>query len=312
MSEASLEIGSVARLTEANSSRLGTLFARTPAQRGRAALLAALLAVSATSVHSDSSAVAPLDLRKHERTVFSQFGEDGVIEKLFEIIEPSSHFCVEFGAHDGLTNSNVRNLIINEGWSSLQIEGDDERSAALAKNYAGYPKAKTLQAWVWPGNVEILFEEAGVPRDLDLLVIDIDSNDYYVWRAIHDYRPKVVVIEANFFFPPPQRMVIDFHPMNYWDGSQYLGASPQSLYALAKKKGYELVHHMSWGPNLFFVDGKYFDRFGIADNSPAKMMSPKVREMVHALQKQGTPPNLGKPFLVWDKVKIEKKWILGR
>ena len=279
---------------------------------GFSALTVLLLSLSASPGYAEGPGPESVDLRKHERKVFSQFGEDGVIEKLFEIIEPTSRYCVEFGAHDGLEGSNVRNLLVNEGWSGLQIEGDEKRATALAKNYADYPKAKTLEAWVWPGNIEILFEEAGVPRDLDLLVIDIDSNDYYVWRAIHGYRPKVVLIEANFFFPPPQRMVIDYHPMNYWDGSHYLGASPQSLYELAKKKGYELVHHMSWGPNLFFVDRKYYDRFGIEDNSPAKMMSPKVREIVELREKQGTPPNIGKPHLVWDELKIEKQWRLDR
>jgi hypothetical protein len=143
-------------------------------------------------------------------------------------------------------------------------------------------------------------------------VIDIDSNDYYVWRAIHDYRPKVVMIEANFFFPPPQLMVIDYHPMNYWDGSQYLGASPQSLYNLAKKKGYELVHHMSWGPNLFFVDAKYFDRFGIEDNSPAKMISPKVREVSEMQEPADLSALLGDPVLQWKELRIEKKFILDR
>ncbi|MEE2673945.1 MAG: hypothetical protein VX466_09125 [Myxococcota bacterium] len=274
---------------------------------GCVSLFMLLVSVACGSLTSE-----PVDLRVHERTVYSQFGEDGVIEKLFEIIEPTSRYCVEFGAHDGMTGSNVRNLLMNEGWSGLQIEGNEKRAENLAKNYAAYPQAKTLQAWVWPGNIEILFEEAGVPRDLDLLVIDIDSNDYYVWRAIRDYRPKVVLIEANFFFPPPQKMVIDYHPMNYWDGSHYLGASPQSLYDLAKKKGYELVHHMSWGPNLFFVDRKYYDRFGIEDNSPAKMMSPKVREMVELREKEGTPPNIGNPHLVWDELEIEKQWKLDR
>ena len=69
---------------------------------------------------------------------------------------------------------------------------------------------------------------------------------------------------------------------------------------------------MSWGPNLFFVDAKYFDRLGIEDNSPGKMMSPKVREIVEMREKEGTPPNLGDPFLVWDELRIEKKLILDR
>lgn len=268
---------------------------------GAATLL--LLAAAAPAAAGEDER-QPVDLRAAERKVFSQFGEDGVIEKIFEIIEPTSRYCIEFGAHDGITHSNVRNLIVNHGWRGLQIEGDEKKAAKLAENYAQHPEVTTRQAWVWPGNVEILFEDAGVPRDVDLLVIDIDSNDYYVWRAIHDFRPKVVLIEGNWFFPPPQQMVIEYHPMNYWDGSHYLGASPQSMYNLARKKGYELVHHMTYGPNLFFVDAKYFDRFGIEDNSPAALMSPKLREVIET---QGVKPKLGKPELVWKELRIEKK-----
>jgi hypothetical protein len=65
-----------------------------------------------------------VDLQAAERCVFSQFGEDGVIEKIFEIIEPGPKFCVEFGAYDGIINSNMRNLIVNHGWNSFQFEGD--------------------------------------------------------------------------------------------------------------------------------------------------------------------------------------------
>jgi hypothetical protein len=83
-----------------------------------------------------------------------------------------------------------------------------------------------------------------------------------------------------------------------------MGASPQSMYLLAKKKGYELVHHVTWGPNLFFVDAKYFDRFGIEDNSPSAMLSPELRKIIET---QGVEPKLGKPFLEWKNLRIEKK-----
>ena len=171
------------------------------------------LAQESDAPAAEGEAAAPqekverVDLRAAERSVFSQFGEDGVIEKIFEIIEPGPKFAIEFGAHNGVTNSNMRNLVVNHGWSTLQIEGDPKRAAELAAAYKDYPTTKTLQAWIWPGNVELLFEENGVPKDLDLLVIDIDSNDYYVWRAIRDFRPKVVMIETNRHFPPPQLMV---------------------------------------------------------------------------------------------------------
>jgi hypothetical protein len=257
----------------------------------------------------------PVDLEKHERKVFSQWGEDGVIEKIFEIIEPTNKYCVEFGAADGVDGSNMRNLILNHGWKSFQIEGQPSLARKLAKAYEGNPDVKTLEAWVWPGNVEILFEEAGVPKDFDFLVIDIDSNDYYVWRALHDFRPKVVMMEINPLFPPPQKMVVDFHPMNYWDGSHYFGASLQSYYDLAKRKGYELIYTMKDGGNVFFVDKQYYPRFGIEDNSPTKLFREPadwVKKLDSPQGRDGVPFDEDKRYLEWKDLKVEKKFIFDR
>ncbi len=216
------------------------------------------------------------DFENHEHRVFSQQGEDGIIERLFEFIEPTHRYAVEFGAGDGLEFSNTRNLVLNRGWSAFMIEGDDGFARRLAHRYRDIPRVKTKQAWIFPGNIEQLLEDGGVPRDLDLISIDIDSNDYYVWRAIVNYRPKVVLIEFNGSFPPPQKMVVNFHPMTYWDGSDYYGASIQSMYELGKRKGYELVYCENNGVNLFFVDRGYYERFGIDDNSPIKLYKPPL------------------------------------
>ena len=248
-----------------------------------------------------------VDLDAAERKDFSQFGEAGVLERIFEIIPPTTRYAVEFGAHNGITNSNTRSLILKHGWSSLQIEGSPSRARQLAAVYAKNPKVVTLKSWVFPGNIEILFEEADVPKDLDLLVIDIDSNDYYVWRAIRDFRPKIVLIECNRSFPPPQLAVINFHPMNYWDHTNYVGASLQSLYNLGKRKGYELVHVMRTGPNVIFVDAKYYERFGIDDNSPIAMWRPTLIPSVDPTQYPE-----GKRTLPIDAFEVKKKWILDR
>jgi len=251
-----------------------------------------------------------VNFEKHERTVFSQGGEDGVIEKIFEIIEPTSHFAIEFGGADGIEDSNIRNLILHHNWSGLFIEGVESLARKAEENYKDMPRVKTLHAWVYPGNVEILFEENNVPRDVDFLVIDIDSNDYYVWRAIRDFRPKVVQIEVNGVFAPPQRAVVEFDPFNYWDGSDYYGASIQSYYELGKKKGYELIYCVKHGGNLFFVDEKYFERFGIQDNSPAKLYrSPRygVKRGSRAPNGRGWLPN-GKD-LVYKAGRIKKKFV---
>lgn len=283
----------------------------------------ALAAPTPSPASNDGPAAAPatkpakVDLAAAEKNYFSQSGEDGVIEKIFEIIEPGPRYAVEFGAYDGVEYSNTRHLVLEKGWSALMMEGDEKLAAKMVENYRDVPRVKAQQAWIYPGNVELLFEENGVPKDLDLLVIDIDSNDWYVWRVIHDFQPKVVVLDVNPFFAPPQKMVIDFHPMNYWDKTDYFGASLQSLYELGKKKGYELVYHNKLSNTAFFVQAKYFDRFGIADNSPAALFSPPT----HALwrffdrspQGRGDAPfAAGNDKLTWEKLEIDKKFRTDR
>jgi hypothetical protein len=265
------------------------------------------------------SAPEAVDLESYEESVFSQNGEDGVIRRIFELVAPGKRFAVEFGAADGVAGSNVRNLVVNAGWDAFLIEGDPERARECAQSYEGYPGSRCIQAWVYPGNVELLFEENGVPKDLDLLVIDIDSNDWYVWRAIRDFRPKVVLIEYNALFAPPTRMVIDFHPLNYWDDSTYYGASIQSMYELGRKKGYELLYAERNGVNLFFVDAIYFDRFGIGDNSPERLYRPyrgtyqvAPDRLSLLVDEDGRPQPPQDHDLVWDEVRIEKRFLIDR
>jgi len=266
-----------------------------------------------------------IDLETYERRVFSQNGEDGVIEKIFTIIEPTSKFSVEFGAGDGFTLSSVRNLVVNHGWGSLMIEGDENKAGQIEGYYEGKSNVKGLQAWVYPGNVEILFEENGVPLDLDFLVVDIDNNDYYIWKVMHKYRPKVVMMEHNGLFAPPLKVVVDYNPMNYWDSSYYWGASIQSFYDLAKEKGYELIYVEKRGINLFFVDKKYYERFAITNNPPEKLYRPFnyrytiFPENIHNfVDEEGYPKDgngnvyFSAEPLTWDAFEIKKRFILGR
>ncbi len=274
----------------------------------------------------------PIDreIRLHDfgNTLYSQAGEDGILQKIFEVIEPTSHFAIEFGAGDGIEFSNVANLIIHRGWRGLLIEGDAKKAETLRERYLGFPGVRGVQAWVFPANVESLFEENNVPRDLDLLVIDIDSNDYYVWRAIRDYRPKVVMIEYNGRFAPPLKMVIGFHPMMYWDEVGFHnGASIQSLYELGERKGYKLIGTNHRGINLFFVEQQYFPRFRIDDNSPARLYQPLLGVAKHmdgrsstfahfssafdneAIRKTGLPQD---PDLVLSETTIRKRFRFDR
>jgi len=100
-----------------------------------------------------------IEFEKYERSVFSQSGEDGILEKIFEIIKPTHRYAIEFGAGDGIKNSNVRHLITHQDWGGLLIEGDDKLADVCEDNYIKYPKVRTLQAWIYPGNIELIFEE---------------------------------------------------------------------------------------------------------------------------------------------------------
>jgi hypothetical protein len=215
-----------------------------------------------------------VDLSKSERSVFAPAGEDGVLETILDVVPPDHRFLVDLGAGDGITGSSSRNLIVNHGWGGLLVEAKEPLAAKLAGAYAQGGRVKALQALIDPGDIELILERHGVPRDLDLLIIGLKGNDWYVWRAIDEFQPKVVQIQYNAAFLPPQTMVIEYHPLNYWDGSPYFGASIQSLHNLGKRKGYELLYANTKGTSLFFVRSTYFRRFGIGDNSPLRLYRP--------------------------------------
>ncbi|MEE9282003.1 MAG: hypothetical protein V3V67_17675 [Myxococcota bacterium] len=181
------------------------------------------------------------DLRSHESGVYSQRGEDGVIRRIFECIGTTNRYFVEFGARDGRTESNTAYLRIHLGWRGLLMEGDARLAGPAVR-----------REFVTAENVNRLFARHGVPASFDLLSIDIDGNDYWVWRALR-YRPRVVVIEYNIFFPPDDAKAIRYDAGHVWDETRYHGASLAALRKLGEAKGYALVCTESWTPNAFFV-----------------------------------------------------------
>ena len=103
-------------------------------------------------------------------------------------------------------------------------------------------------------NIEQLFAKHGVPAELDLLCVDIDGNDYWAWKAITNYRARVVVVEYNPSVPPTEARVLPYDPEFVWDRTDYYGASLLALARLGEQKGYRLVACDNSGTNAFFVD----------------------------------------------------------
>jgi hypothetical protein len=193
-------------------------------------------------------------LNKYEFQVFSQQGEDGIIEEIFNRIGVTNRFFVEFGVQNG-TECNTAYLLF-KGWKGLWIDGAEQNLTEIRASCKGIIDEKRLIAihsFITTGNIELLFRQAGVPVELDLLSIDIDGNDYYIWQAITNYHPRVLIIEYNSIFRPGVPFVIPYKEDNVWDGSSNFGASLQSLYELGLQKGYSLVACDFTGTNAFFV-----------------------------------------------------------
>lgn len=201
-------------------------------------------------------------LLNHQSSTYSQSGEDGIIDKILETLPERDRWCVEFGALDGVSLSNTRNLIEHADYSAVLIEADKVRYKELASNYAHSDKVKTLNRLVGfapDDNLGRALAGTSIPVNFDFLSIDIDGNDFHVWKATSGFTPKVVCIEFNHTIPNEVKFVQPADP------GVTQGASLSALVELGKAKGYELV--CVEGVNAFFVLAEYFPLFEIDDNS---------------------------------------------
>lgn len=238
-------------------------------------------------------------LQSFERNVYSQTGEDGVLEQICKIIGVTQDWCVEFGAWDGKHLSNTYKLM-EEGWSGVFIEGSERRYQDLVQTYKDNKKAYPVCAFVnfaGENNLDSLLAKTPIPKDFALLGIDIDGNDYHIWESLTVYKPKVVVIEFNPTIPPHVEFV---QPK---DMSVNQGNSLKSLVILGKQKGYELVTTTLL--NAFFVKKEFFPLFEIADNSPETLFRDRKYLMDVFQLYDGTIMFTGRKKIFWHNVSIK-------
>jgi len=183
-----------------------------------------------------------------ELKVFSQNGEDGVIMELLSRLGVQQGHFIEFGIEDGREGNCVL-LADVLGWSGLFVEADAKLFARLRAKYAFNDRVDTRCAMVTPENVNDLFRDQ--PVDTDILSIDIDGQDYWVWDAIDVIRPKIVIIEYNSLLGPDDDKVEPQGASPVY--STTFGASIGALRRLGRAKGYALVHLEMSGVNAFFV-----------------------------------------------------------
>jgi hypothetical protein len=141
---------------------------------------------------------------------YSQNGEDGVLRKVLEELasgKPLSHWCVEFGAWDGMHFSNTFSLVKDEGYQAVYIEGDSTRFRSLVATSISYPAIHPVNAFVSArsdddNSLANILSRTPIPADFDVLSIDIDSYDLDLWEVFEGYAPKMVIIEINSTIPP--------------------------------------------------------------------------------------------------------------
>lgn len=164
-----------------------------------------------------------------------------MIEVIFDRIGTTDRFFVEFGVGDATECNTAR--LLDLGWKGLMMDASAETLN---------PRATVRREFLTADNANAVFAKHGVPREFDLLSIDVDGNDYWIWRSL-DHRPRVVVIEYNAHVPPDEAKTISYEPDFKWSGTDYFGASLLAVVRLGESKGYTLVHCERAGVNAFFV-----------------------------------------------------------
>jgi hypothetical protein len=196
----------------------------------------------------------PRRLLRYGFKVYSQCDEDGIIQEIFKRIETTNRIFVEFGVETGKECNTVKLLL--EGWRGLWLDGDDKNFEQINTRFKSLVDSGHLavrRSHITAENINALISDGGLRGPIDLLSIDIDNNDYWVWKAIDVVAPRVVVIEYNATLRPPLSLVVPYNPQQTWSGSNYFGASLGALVKLGRAKGYRLVGCNFSGTNAFFV-----------------------------------------------------------
>jgi hypothetical protein len=193
----------------------------------------------------------PRRLQRYAFQVNSQSGEDGILHEIFRRIGTTDRVFVEIGLGDGLESNTAFLLALN--WRGTWIDSDGAFEATLARRGIGPDRVRCAVSSVTRENVAPLLNSLGVPREFDLLSLDIDQNTYYVWEGLREYRPRVVVIEYNAALPADLDWKVAYDPRRMWDETQNFGASLKALEGLGRDLGYALVGCDLAGTNAFFV-----------------------------------------------------------
>jgi hypothetical protein len=197
------------------------------------------------------------DIHQAEFKIYSQFGDDGIIQYLINNVDIEEQTFVEFGV-ENYTEANTRFLLVNDNWRGLVIDGSEANIESIKSDEIYWKYELTAVArFIDKSNINEIIATNNFSGPLGILSIDIDGNDYWVWESIDVVDPAIVIVEYNSVFGKERAVTIAYdaafkrseaHPSNlYW------GCSLKALCLLAEKKGYVFVGCNSNGNNAYFV-----------------------------------------------------------
>lgn len=195
-----------------------------------------------------------------EFQVFSQFGDDGIIQYLINKLDIPNKVFIEFGV-ENYTEANTRFLLINNKWSGLVIDGSEQNVNYIKRDVVSWSNdLHATHSFITTENINKLitdFLAKGYPDEIGILSVDIDGNDYHVWKKINTVNPVIVIAEYNALYGSEKAWTIPYQPdffrLDADPTSTYWGASLKCLYLLAQEKGYEFIGCNSNGNNAYFI-----------------------------------------------------------
>jgi hypothetical protein len=197
------------------------------------------------------------NLKDYEFKIFSQFGEDGIIQHLTKIVEIKNRTFIEFGVED-FFESNCRFLLMKDNWKGFVVDGSSNNINRLKNSYFFWMyHIDAINAFITKDNINEILVRSGFEEDVGILSVDIDGNDFYVLEAISVIKPRILICEYNAVFGAKRKISVPydehFDCMDKHYSNLYFGASLPAITCLANKRGYTLVGTDRMCGNSFFV-----------------------------------------------------------
>lgn len=216
---------------------------------------------------------------------YSQFEEDGILLFIFALVPPLNRKCVEICAGSG-RECMTANLIINHGWWGYLFDGNEHSVQAGRQFFSACPDTffappRFTQAWITAENVNEVIERAGAKGAIDLLSLDVDGIDYWLWKAISVVQPTVVVCETHNMIPADRALTIPYNPEFTFQSEDFRSASLAAMCKLGREKGYRLIGTHRFGFNAFFLKNGIGEEF-FPEVDPAACLNDPVTTQLRA------------------------------